>query len=506
MRVGTQALSHSDQLAAAYDAALSDPEALAALCTIETTNGPSPFVFWEHQRDISGLMRSNRRVVVVKARQLGVSWLMGVYALWFALSNPGTLTLIISVGDREAQELVRRIRTLWDSMPSSFRKLWRPKITKHSLAFTSAAGESTILSIPSGDSAGRGMTASLVIGDEAAWWERSDQRLAALLPTMADSGQIILCSTANGMTGSFFSLYNGAPGNEWAPYFVGALARPGRDTAWVEQQRQSLGDLGPQEFPMTAAECFISSSRNVFDASDVLSLKEMVCAPAPWQGEFYYDAAGVHARPELQGRWHVWDWPEQGREYMVTGDPSGGLGSSDYSAMAVYDVAGWTQVAGFHGKPDPPEFARIMQTAGRIYATDYDNPALLVPESNNHGQAVVALLREFEYPRIYRNTRLDVADPKETSSLGWATTLKSKPVMIAALAQALREKSIAPRDARFYEEANTYLLDPVGRMNAATGHHDDVLMTHAIAAAVLAHTSASVALPRTPSNLRAIPR
>lgn len=501
-----QGPTQADDLAAAYDTALADPEALAALCTIETTDGPVPFTWWQHQRDIATLMRDNRKVIVVKARQLGVSWLMAVYALWFALSNPGTLTLIISVGDREAQELVRRIRSLWDSIPYSFRKLWTPSVTKHRLGFRSATGEGIILSIPSGDSAGRGMTASLVIGDEAAWWERSSERLAALIPTMADSGQIILASTANGMTGSFFSTYNGAPDNGWSPYFVGALARPGRDDRWVADQRQTLGDLGPQEFPLTADECFISSSRNVFDTADLLALKALVAESAPWTGELYADASGVHARPALDGNWKVWEFPIAGRDYLIAGDPSGGLGSGDYSAMAVYDTQAWTQVAAFHGKPDPSEFARIMRNAGWLYAKDAKTPALLVPEANNHGSAVIALLREFEYPRIYRHARMDLDSLRESNALGWYTTLKTKPLMIAALSDAMRERAIAPRDTRFYEEAATYVLDTAGRMNAAEGHHDDCLMTHAIAAVVLSHTNAAIALPRTPSNLRALPR
>jgi hypothetical protein len=499
-------MTSADELAAAYDAALSDPEALAALCTIETADGPVPFTFWQHQRDIVNLMRENDKVIVLKARQLGVSWVMCVYALWHALANPGTLTLMISIGDREAQELVRRIRTLWESIPYSFRKIWKPTIVKHRLTFRSPAGESSILSIPSGDSAGRGLQSSLVIGDEAAFWERSSERLAALIPTMADSGQIILCSTANGMTGSFFTTYNGAPENGWSEYFVGALARPGRDDNWVASQRQSLGDLGAQEYPLSAEECFISTSRNVFDTADLLSLKALANAPAPWRGELFDDGSGAHARPMAQGSWKVWEWPIAGREYIITGDPSGGLGSGDYSAMAVYDKRAWTQVAAFHAKVDPSQFAHIMQTAGWLWQSGPGEPALLIPEGNNHGQAVVALLRDGEYPKVYRHARMDLDSMRESAALGWYTTVKTKPLMISSLAQAIREKEITPRDTLFYEEAATYLLDPAGRMNAADGHHDDCLMTHAIAAVILQHTSVGVELPRTPSTLRALPR
>jgi len=506
MPVGSIGLpTSSDEVGAAFDAAMSDPEALAQFCEIDTAHGTVPFQFWPHQRDLVKLMRDNRKVICLKARQLGVSEVACIYSLWYALSHPGTLTLIISIGDREAQELLRRIKVMYQSMPSQFRQVWKTHLTKHEYQFRSAAGESRILSIPSGDSAGRGLQAALVVLDEAAFYERSDQRLAALLPTFADSGQVCMISTANGMTGRFFQTWQEAHDTGWATYFSGALDRPGRTEEWVAEQRKSLGDLGPQEYPLSAAESFLSSSRNVFDPSDLLSLRELVCDPAPWQGDLYDDATGVHARPSEKGGWKVWEWPEAGREYLITGDPSGGVGSSDYSAAAIYDVKAWTQVAAYHGRPDPSEFARIMRNAGWMWQTNREEPALLIPEGNNHGQAVTALLRDWSYPKVFRHRRFDLDSMKESQALGWFTTAKSKPVMIAALQRAIREQTMAIRDTRFYAEAATYLLDDKGRMEAAHTHHDDVLMSHAIAAAVLAHTEVATELPRTPSNLRAAP-
>ena len=495
----------SDDLAAAFDAAMSDPEALAAFCEIDTANGTVPFTFWPHQRDLVRLMRDNRRVICLKARQLGVSEVACIYSLWYALAHPGTLTLIISIGDREAQELLRRIKVMYQSIPPQFRKVWRTHLTKHEYQFRSAAGESRILSIPSGDSAGRGLQASLVILDEAAFYERSDQRLAALLPTFADSGQVCMISTANGMTGRFFSTWQEADDIGWARFFSGALDRPGRDEAWVAEQRKSLGDLGPQEYPLSSEESFLSTSRNVFDPADVLALKELVAEAAPWTGDIYDDASGVHCRPSEAGGWKIWEWPIAGREYMVTGDPSGGVGSSDYSAAAIYDIKGWTQVAAYHGRPDPSEFARIMRNAGWLYQTNAEEPALLVHEGNNHGQALSALFRDWSYPKVFRHRRFDLDSERESQALGWFTTAKSKPIMISSLQQAIREQTMAIRDTRFYSEAGTYLVDDKGRMEAAHNHHDDVLMSHAIAAAVLSHTEVSTELPRTPSNLRAAP-
>jgi hypothetical protein len=37
-----------------------------------------------------------RLAVVLKARQLGVSWLAAIYALWFAIRKPVQVVLLIS--------------------------------------------------------------------------------------------------------------------------------------------------------------------------------------------------------------------------------------------------------------------------------------------------------------------------------------------------------------------------------------------------------------------------
>ena len=64
---------------------------------------PVPFELWDHQREIVQAALTKRRIIVLKARQLGVTWVMALFALWYAFAHPNSETVIVSIGEREAR-------------------------------------------------------------------------------------------------------------------------------------------------------------------------------------------------------------------------------------------------------------------------------------------------------------------------------------------------------------------------------------------------------------------
>lgn len=490
---------HAEAVALAREAILATPEALAQLATIDGPAGPEQFVLWPHQRRVLQSVLNNKRTVVLKARQVGITWASALLAVWWAIAHPGTTTMILSIGERESIEVLRRIRRLWDSLPAGVRSLWGSEGNKTSLTISSINGTSTILSLPSSSSAGRGYTVSLLIGDEAAFWPDADSRLGAVLPTMADAGSMVLLSTADGMQGAFYSIWAGAPENEWNPVFIRADERPGRDEEWLTRERTMLGELGPQELPLTPEEAFISSGRSVFDPELLLTIRAEQCNDPPWRGRLTEDGQGINAVPDDGGFWNVWEWPERGREYLIAADVCAGGGAKDWSHAVVYDTRSWDQVAYLHGKPTPGQLARELRNAAWLYQSG-GKPALLIPEANQFGQAVIALLRDWSFPRVYQHARFDQAgNVDETKMLGWYTSVKSKALAIGSLQTGLRERSLGVRDPEAIAEMTRYVLDENGRMGAAPGSHDDRVMAHAIASAVLAHTAVGAAVDRPPA-------
>lgn len=460
-----------------------------------------PFVLWPHQRELLLLAMRRRRVITLKARQLGVTWTWALLALWYAATHPGTQVVIVSVGERESQSVVRRIKFLYDSMPSSLRQVFRAaRFTAEAVEFHHPDGNSFIFSLPSSSTAGRGETIHLLILDESAHWEDSSNRMASLLPTQADIGQLVVSSTANGIGGYYYDLWEEAGELGWNKLFIGALDRPDRTEEWVGRERRQLdlkgaedgkSNLGAQEYPFTALEAFISTGHCVFPPDVLADYMTNSVRDAEWRGTFLTDAYGVKTMSWDEGAgeswWRVWNWRAAGRRYLVAGDPCGGVGATDSAAMTVVDVASFDQAAAFHGKPDPEEFARQMYRAGWLYQDDSGRPAVLAPEANNDGRGVLAYLREWRYPNLWATKRFDQRRSEETVQHGWLTTSASRPVMIAALQEGLRGGLLGVRDKLAVGEFQRFIANPRkhGRPEAMDGYHDDRTVTWAIAAAVL---------------------
>lgn len=466
---------------------------------------PAPLELWPHQRELLTLAVMRRRIITLKARQLGVTWTWALLALWYACTHPGSQTVIVSVGERESMSVVRRIRYLYESMPLALRQVFRVlRFTNEVVEVEHADGNAIIQSLPSSSTAGRGETINLLILDEGAHWEDASNRMASLIPTMADIGQVVVSSTANGIGGYFFDLWEQAEDLGWQKLFAGAESRPDRDAEWVERERRQLdlkgaeqgkSNLGAQEYPYTPLEAFISTGNCVFPTDVLGDYLEHSVRDHAWKGAFTMDAQGVKTVQDDTGLWRVWRWREPGRKYLITGDPCGGGGGIDSGHIVVGDVASLDQVACFHGKPDPEEFARQMYRAGWLYH-DGHSPAVLAPEANNHGRAVMALLREWGYPNLWATKRFDQRRAEENVREGWLTTSASRPVMIAALQEGLREGVLGVRDKLAVGEFQRFIANPrTGRPEAMEGYHDDRTMAWAIFAAIALREASGVQAP-----------
>lgn len=468
---------------------LAHPLGLAPYTKITGPSGIVPFVPWPAQREVLvstvGPQRGpGRKLAIVKARQLGITWIASLRLLWQAMSFEGSTALAVSIGQREADDVMGKVVFLFESLPGYIREAFEVVSQNKSTLVLQRRGyaSSRIISLPS--KAGRGITADFVLADEAAHWDESTERLAALLPASADVGRVLMASTANGRMGMFYATVAGAPDNGWRVLFFAADERPDRDAEWIEVERRAVGEKGAQEFPMSLNEAFLASGSGAFDASDLDWMRSHSARPAPWRGEL--DSVNGSIRPTMagEGRWKVWQPPVPGRSYLISADSCGGTASGDFAAAAVYDTQSWDQVGAYHHRTPPRDFARQIARAGWLW-----NRALLVPESNNHGHAVLALLSEWRYPNVYREESWATVRPVPGLNYGWTTTLKSRSHAIAILQAGVADGSLGIRDLEALGEMEQFVETESGRYEAGPGAHDDRVMTHGIAAAVLEHSN-----------------
>jgi hypothetical protein len=80
-------------------------------CTIEEPDGTViPFTLWPFQRPVLQALQAGDPVIVLKARRLGLSWVVLSYALWLAVFQQGTRILVLCKTEADATELLDRIR------------------------------------------------------------------------------------------------------------------------------------------------------------------------------------------------------------------------------------------------------------------------------------------------------------------------------------------------------------------------------------------------------------
>lgn len=423
-------------------------------------------VLWALMRGgLGGRQNRDRLLLILKARQLGISWICCSYALWLCLFQPGKLVLLFSKGQDEADELLRRVKVLYERLPDWMRAAL-PALVRDPAGELEWANGSRVRSLPATKSAGRGYAASLVILDEAAFLAWADALFTALKPTIDAGGQLVILSTANGIGNLFHRLWTAAAAklNAFTTIFLPWWSRPGRDTAWYAAQLAEYTDAAmvKQEYPATANEAFLVSGRVRFQPEWITAQAPNVQPGLPRMQR----PAVLRDRDVTGGTLTLYALPRPGRRCIIGADVAEGLEHGDYSAATLIDALTWEELAHLHGRWEPDEYAELLDALARAYGAE------LAVERNNHGHAVLVKLKTLKTPRVVLG---------HDGRLGWLTTEQTKPQSIDLLAAALRDGLTNIHTQASLDELQIYRVLGNGKTGAPEGYHDDRVMSWAIA-------------------------
>jgi hypothetical protein len=173
----------------------------------------------------------------------------------------------------------------------------------------------------------------------------------------------------------------------------------------------------------------------------------------------------------------LWKYPQPGRKYVISADVARGDGA-DFSAFQVIDTQESEVVCEFKGKSPPDEFAHVLAEAGRKY-----NNALLCPENNSYGYALIMKLVELEYSNLYYANQRDKFAAQygapDISKIGFTTSSKTRAQILTKLEEVLRRHEIKSYSSRLYDELKTFIWKN-GKLQAQKGKNDDLVMSLAI--------------------------
>ena len=420
-------------------------------CWIEdkTSRRWIPFELWMRQNEMIMDIPEARQVIILKARQLGLTWLMVCYALWMMIFKPGSGILLFSRRDDEASELVDRIRGVHARLPA-FLQATKTTDNAHEIAFGYI--DSWARSFPTTKHSGRMYTATLAIVDEADFIQWLKRLLNAVKPTIDAGGQLILLSTADKEkpNSEFKRIWREAvkENNNYEPKFLPWNARPERNEEWYEHQKADYeeDDLY-QEYPANPEQALAARK-----ASKRFSPN--------WITQCRGNRDSIDGASIAPG-FRFFLPPRKGRRFLLAADPAEGNPGSDPSAASLFDLDDWEQVGVLEGKFEPDIFANYLILIARHY-----NGAKILWERNNHGHAVEVAIRYQEYDNIY-------CSPFDKKP-GWLSNRKNKVLAVDLTAQNLRSGTLILNDEATINELAIF---EAATLTAPEGDHDDLAMT-----------------------------
>jgi hypothetical protein len=417
---------------------------------------------------------------------------------------------------------VDQIRAMVDRLGVDVGASWSGKVVTFGngskVVVFDAGGSET-----SADKQGRGDTYHRIHLTEAAFYPYAEALVAALmngLPPPELGGELSVESTPNGAVGLFYEMCRGAMADanglalHFFPWYLQEeYQRPGagaevsaddKDEAelvasaaefgvtltagqlkWWREQRALKGrDRTVQEFPHDRVTCFLLSGTCYFDLA-ALARIEAQCVP-PMTAAGLREAAETRGavRPYREalaalaeqvqrrapGALRVFDPPQPAAGYVVGFDTSLGKATSDFLAAPVFNRMTGEHVATLQARVPIAEFTRWVYDLANAYGG-----ALLIVERNSMGHTALHILQtELRYEHLW------LEDPRKPEDVGFYTGPHNRMVVVDALVDAVTQGHFKTRDREFVTQSRGFVRTPEGKVEAAPGAKDDLVMAAAI--------------------------
>jgi hypothetical protein len=468
------------------------------------------------------------RIIILKARQLGMSTVTEAILFNWLFIHPHTNALVVTHENKATLSLFQKTKMYWDTWP--FKNLYHTKYaTKFGLNFSN--GSDISVATAKNVQSGRGSTIHALHLSEFAFYPDPLGLMSGLNQTIPDEhGTIVVIeSTAQGTGNMFHEMWDQACAGEidYLPLFfpwwmhngyrnhaehldrdsfddyeewlfnlcttIGYEDYEGTHTITPDEAMEAIAwrrwaipnklygdeDKFMEEYPATPDEAFIASGRPIFPPR---FLRDCFVKPRNEGTGFLRERhdGTVIFEHQRGGPLTIFKAPSRrdtrSDRYFVSGDPSRSL-EGDPACMQVINRATFEQVAVYHNNIDPVTFGHEMELLGRFY-----HECMVCPEVEGGGQATIAILLDHNYPNIWQHRWADKAPGKLSTSFGWSTSFNRKNWCIGFLKKLILERQIIIHDYKTYAQLRDYVQhdDSSSMGNATPGGHDDAVMALAI--------------------------
>lgn len=263
-----------------------------------------------------------------------------------------------------------------------------------------------------------------------------------------------------------------------------------------------------QDYPFDDETCFLKSGSCRFNQAGLEVQKRAIELQPPLEyGRVNYresdDRSLYELTDELSAQLVMCERPKVNCRYLISVDTSEGDSQTsgkdpDSHAIAVHRLHYYDPVSGLHFPHRIVAWNNCIRDGTRfgcwwdidvveevVYGLSrYYGGCVIVPEMNAD-RGLVELLKLRPRANIYRRQEFNQRESKTTEHYGWKTTPNNRNAIIEALATAIRDfempqEAIALSSPWLLKECRNFVVKANGRAEAASGHHDDMVMSVAI--------------------------
>jgi hypothetical protein len=412
------------------------------------------------------------RNIILKARQLGFTTLQCVSFLDDICFNPNLELGIIAHKLEDAEEFFNgKIKFAFDRIPDDVKERFGIRaVTDRDGKLELSNGSSVRVSTSFRSGTIQKLHVSEYAKLSAEFPKKAKEIRTGAFNAVDSSMEITVESTAEGMEGEFYNLWDRAEANagkvltqlDFKPFFFPWWKSPDyrldpsgveispklaeyfaalekdhgvkldeHQKAWYSKKHEEQKEDTAQEYPSYPEEAFVVSGRPVFDREAIAAAIKVAKGKKFKRGRF--DHAGKF-QEEATGPYKIFIDPEADKKYANGGDVAEGLEDGDFSTQFIISKS-FKQMASYCDHIHPKLFGKEMVKLGKFY-----NEALLAPESNNHGISTIDTITDEKYPVVFSREVYDEIADKFKKKIGWLTNGKTKPLMLDELILAVEGK------------------------------------------------------------------
>jgi hypothetical protein len=411
-------------------------------------------------------------------RQTGKTTSAAVYLAWYAMFHPDQTILIAAHKYTGAQEIMQRIRYVYELCPDYIRA----GVTNYNKGSIEFENGSRIVSATTTGNTGRGMSISLLYCDEFAFVAPNiaEEFWTSISPTLATGGRAILTSTPNSDEDTFATIWKQAEdkfdehGNEQKLGINGFHSfrsfwdeHPDRDDEWKDAE---IGRIGEERFRREYGCEFLVYDETLINA---IHLSNM-------EGESPIINMG-------QTRWYK--KPDPQYSYVVALDPSMGTGG-DNAAIQVFELPSYKQVAEWqHNTTAIPGQVRILADVCKYIETEIKSSTSIYwsVENNGIGEACLLVIQDFGEENI---PGLFVSEPMRKGHVrkfrkGFNTTHSTKVSACSRLKTMIENSKMVVNSKPLISELKSFVATG-SSYRAKSGGTDDLISATLLAIRMMA--------------------